>query len=168
MSPLLKRRMKEWRIPALALDRQALFHRVFLWQISDAERTEAADKVQGTSIFMPEKAKKRLRDEAPRAVLVSAGAVALDQLRTNGGGLGHIVTFVRLAPWRIPIGFVDAKEVHLHVTHASDIVGSEDLAVLVNEDRAGYRWDEESGQHVFVDETGFKHKPQATQLSEDY
>lgn len=150
----LEARRKEYGIPVGAFGMQAMFDRVLIWQISDHQ----GDTFKGTSIVMSERSKARTREEAPRGVIVSAGLRALDFLRTNGSDIGNIVRFVRLSPWRMPVDFVDAKEVHLMVIRAGDIIADEDI------DRASYEWSDEYQQHLGA----FAVAPQSPDPDADY
>lgn len=163
LPPLLEKRRKEFNIPDGAFRKAAKFDRCFIWQIADYE----GDFFKGTGIVMPETAKKRGLTQAPRGVLVSAGLQALDFLVTNGcPGLGAIIGFVRLSPWRMPVDIVDGKEVEVCVTRATDIVGDEDLAAMLATGTAEIvRGDD--GRHR-LNIGGVTYQPATPEASEDF
>lgn len=126
---LLDWRRRKYNIPLLAFRKQAQYDRVHIWQIDEYE----GGVIPGTSLHLPESVKKRQTESTPRGIIISAGPLALDRLRTNGMDLGHVVGIVRLAPWRSPIGFnKDYREDSLLVCRDSDVVNSEDAAKLVS------------------------------------
>lgn len=125
LPPLLDRRRLEFGIPDAAFTRQALFDRVLVYQLppEEFERGTFGD----TKILAPDVTRDREHREAPRGLLVSAGLQALDELRSNGVDLGHVITFLRVAPWRIRIGIIGAQQFDLLVMQSADIVASADL-----------------------------------------
>jgi hypothetical protein len=140
MRDLLERRRLEYAIPDGAFRQQAMGWRVLLWQLPLWE----GNTYQGTSILMTEQTKSRKVDEAPRGVIVSAGLEALDYLRSNGSDVGHIVNFLQLGPWRLPIDSIEGKQHYLVITHGADLIGDEDLQKALN---AGYLTCEWSTEH---------------------
>lgn len=122
LPPLLEARRLEHAIPDCAFRRRATFDRCLLWQFTDDDA-----KYPGTSLYMPETTKDRRKEEAPRGVLVTAGLAALDYLWANGVRLGNIVNWVRLSPWRMPVGFIKGVEIKLHVVRAREIIACEDM-----------------------------------------
>jgi hypothetical protein len=122
LSPLLEKRRLEYAIPDCAFRRRATFGRCLLWQFTDDDA-----KFPGTSLYMPEATKARSKEEAPRGVLITAGLQDLDFLWANGMEPGSIVNWVRLSPWRMPVGFIKGTEIKLHVCRAREIVACEDL-----------------------------------------
>lgn len=122
---LLEKRRKEFAIPDCCFGRVAMFDRVLVFQITE----EDADKVSpGSRLFRPESAQDRALKEAPRGVIITGGLAALDYLWANGAGLGSVINFVRLSPWRMPVGFIKGTEIQLHVMRVGDIVACEDMA----------------------------------------
>jgi hypothetical protein len=111
---------------------------------------------------MPDSAKKRVREEAPRGVIESAGLEALDTLRSHGADLGHIVNFVRLAPWRLPVDMIAGAPVYVLILQDADITSSEDTAKAVR-----------SGELRLISEPG-KHRyegrgvPSLPKIGDDY
>lgn len=121
---LLDHRRLEYGIPDECFGAQASFGYVLVHQISQVESETYGD----TSIIMPDTVKDREQKEAPRGIIVSAGLQAMDQLRSNGVDLGHIVMFSRNIPYRARMAIIDARHHHLIVLQAGDVFASEDLA----------------------------------------
>lgn len=150
---LLDERRLEYGITDGAFSRQAVFDRVFIWQIP----MQKGDKFEADSlIHMPESVQQREKSRAPQGIIVSAGLKALDQLRSHGVDLGHKVLFCHAAPYHIRYDSVLGLEQHLIILLAGDIIGSEDLASnLKNRDvRYLARRTETSVEHTFIDENG--------------
>lgn len=122
LPPLLAQRRLEFTIPDGAFAQMPLYDRVLVYQLGEKHFTEKVG-----SIFLPETTQERLHDEAPRGVIVGAGLKALDELRSNGCDLGHIVRFVKMAPYRLIVDFVNNKSVTCLVMMSGHIVASEDL-----------------------------------------
>lgn len=149
LPPLLDQRRLEWGIIDSAFARQAAFDRVYIWQIPE-QRTETFG--EGSLIVMTDQSKARLKNEAPRGILLSAGLKALDSLRSNGMDLGHIVNFIQAAPWRIFIDYIKGHRPAILVMNAGDILGSEDTARALREKEFGVTRRE--NQHVYADREG--------------
>lgn len=156
LHPLLAKRRREAHIPDGAFKMHAVYDRVLLWQ-PFLERETVGD----TKIILSARGKSREREEAPRGIIVSAGLGALDQIRSHGMDLGHYVNFIRLAPWRLPVDTVYGKELHLLVLRAGDLIASEDLMRALNDGTCTIRWNEETGQHQYVDASGMPWQPSA-------
>lgn len=128
LPPLLEQRRKEFGIEDGCFRTHALFDRCFVWQIPVDE------KIAGSTLIKSERTKSREKVQAPKGVLISAGLQAMDYLITNGcQGLGAIVEFVRLSPWRMPVDTVDGKDVEMVVCRATDLVGDRWLAEALYE-----------------------------------
>ena len=69
----------------------------------------------------------------PRGILIAAGPLARDELKSNGCDLGHVVTFIKLAPWRLQVGSHGGHDVHIMILRSCDIIASEDLARQLRE-----------------------------------
>ena len=122
---LLEKRRLEYSIVDQAFAQEAVFDRIYVWQIP---RT-GGETYEGTLIIRPDQAKQREEDSCPRGIIISAGMKGLDNLRSNGLDLGHIVQFIRASPWRMPIGNIKGVEIPpLMVMRDGDLVSSEDLA----------------------------------------
>lgn len=128
LPPLLEHRRQHYGITDGAFRRRALYDRIMAYQIGNFEGQETFGD---TSILMPDTVKSRDKWTAPRAVIVSAGLKALDNLRSHGVDLGHVITFVRNAPWQIESDVIDGKTEHIVVLRDGDLVASEDTERLV-------------------------------------
>jgi hypothetical protein len=150
---LLDERRIEYGITDGAFSRQAVFDRVFIWQIP----MQKGDKFEADSlIHMPESVQQREKSRAPQGIIVAAGLKALDQLRSHGVDLGHKVLFCHAAPYHIRYDSVLGLEQHLIILLAGDIIGSEDLATNLKNRQVRYlaRRTETSIEHTFIDENG--------------
>jgi hypothetical protein len=151
---LLDERRLEYGITDGAFSRQAVFDRVFLWQIP----MQKGDKFESDSlIHMPESVQQREKSRAPQGIIVSAGLRALDQLRSHGVDLGHKILFCHAAPYHIRYDSVLGLEQHLIIVLAGDIIGSEDLATNLRTRQVRClprRLENNSVDHVFIDERG--------------
>jgi hypothetical protein len=150
---LLDERRLEYGITDGAFSRQAVFDRVFLWQIP----MQKGDKFESDSlIHMPESVQQREKARAPQGIVVSAGLRALDELRSHGIDLGHKILFCHAAPYHIRYDSVLGLEQHLIIVLAGDIIGSEDLATNLRTREVRYRAarTEKSVEHTFIDENG--------------
>lgn len=168
LPPLLDARRLEHGIPDKAFAKsQAAFDRIFVWQIDEhAEETY----IPGGTLVRPETVRDADRKSANRGVLVSAGVCSLDTLRSHGMDLGHIVTFMQIQPWKMPLGYVDGKQQKLLMMRDGDLCGSEDLAAMlrsgavtinVTVDKDGKR------RHRYVDQEGRIWDPVMPWISDD-
>lgn len=123
---LLDARRLEWGITDGAFEHQAAYDRILVHQIPMAHFMDGKYAGPGGLIVMPDNQAKARERSAPRGIIVSAGLKALDELRTNGMDLGHIITFNEVSPWRIETDVVGGKLQHLLVMHAGHIISSED------------------------------------------
>lgn len=165
--PLLERRRLEFGITDGAFDHQCAYDRILVHQLP----RETGEKYEGTQIIMPETGKARRRADTPRGIVVSAGLRALDNLRSNGIDLGHIVSFIQMAPWRIKCDVFGAgRERYLLVLRDGDIIGSEDTRKAIAEGKCfiNRRIDNGVATHVFTDENGDTWNPQMPWISDDY
>lgn len=123
LPPLLEERRWPYFIPDQAFDIQPASDTVHVWQIGRPRPTASSDGV----VLLTENQRDHERYSSPRGILVSAGLLALDQLRSHGMDLGHIVYLLRLSPYRLPMDMVGHRDQGgLLVLHAGDIKGSED------------------------------------------
>jgi hypothetical protein len=171
LPPLLEARRLKYAMPNGIFKTRAVYDRIYLWQIPDDEGETYGD----TCIIMPEKAKERKRHEAPRGIIVSAGLKAMDNLQSNGMGLGHIVRFVRQAPWRMPIENIKGRDFYVMILRDGDITGSEDLqaALATGECEIKVReYKDDKGIlqrcHLFLDKEGNLWEPEMPWMSDDY
>lgn len=170
LPPLLDKRRIEWGIIDSAFDTTCGYDRIHVWQIPETDKSETF--IEGGRIITPETAKRRIDDEASRGVLVSAGLTALDNLRSHGFDLGHIVRFVRLAPWRIRIGSIEGMEMQVLVMRDGDLTASEDLTQALRRGQCEIKAirDRKTGaqRHVYVDRKGKIWAPQMPWIADDY
>lgn len=149
LPPLLDQRRLEWGIIDAAFSRQAAFDRIHIWQIPE-QKTETFGAE--SKIVMPDQSRDRLKNEAPRGILISAGLKALDALRSNGIDLGHIVNFIQAAPWRLFVDYVAGHRIPVLVMNAGDITSSEDTARMLRAKDIGVA--RRSDQHVYMSREG--------------
>jgi len=123
LPPLLEQARQRYSIPDSAFQEQAIYDRVHVWQISQFE----GETYGKGPILMPDQAKLRELQSNPRGILLSAGPAAMDALLSNGVDLGHLVTFINMAPFRTRQDVVDGHETHMMVLGASDITSSKTL-----------------------------------------
>ncbi len=167
LPPLLDQRRLEWGIIDAAFSRQATFDRVTIWQIPE-QKTETFG--EGSLIVMSDQSKSRLKNEAPRGILLTAGLKALDSLRSNGMELGHIVSFIQAAPWRIFVDYVKGHRPAILVMNVGDIMGSEDLALQTRSGELREELKETAQgamQHVYVNRDGKYHFPVQPWIGDD-
>lgn len=145
MPELLEERRLKYAIPDGAFKQQAMGWRVLLWQLPLWEGAT----FQGTSIVMTDQTKASKIESAPRGVIVSAGLEALDYLRTNGSDLGHIMNFLQLGPWRLPIDMIEGRQQHLVITHGADLIADEDLQAAIRAGAMRAVWQGEIACHVY-------------------
>lgn len=126
---LLDRRRLEFLIPDEAFREQPLYDRIFIYQISMWK----TDKYGDGLIEMPEIVKDAEKFSNPRGVLIAAGPIALDEIRSNGADLGHVVTFIKLAPWRLQVAAHRGRDEHILIMRSCDLIASEDLARQLRE-----------------------------------
>lgn len=163
---LLDERRVEFGITNGAFDRQAAFDRVFIWQIP----MQKGETFAGSTIVMPESKQMAERNKAPQGIIVSAGLLALDSLRSNGIDLGHKVLFAASAPYHVRYDVVEGREFHLVILVAGDIIGSEDLATDLKARRVRIIQNpknEDYAQHVLIGENGKAVLPQNAWRAED-
>lgn len=160
---LLDDRRLQYGIPDGAFKVQASFDRILVHQIAKNDKETYGD----TSILMPQVSQVREREEANRGILVSAGLKALDNLRSNGIDIGHIINFIRLSPWRMPVDCIDGTYLYIMILRDGDIIGSEDLADDLLHGKVSVKNVE--GEHVLVSQDGsVLGNPNMPWMSEDY
>lgn len=162
--PLLEERRFVYAIPDGAFRIQAAFNVCLVWQVGRFE----TDEIGETGLYMAKTTKKRIDEETPRGILVSAGLAALDCLRSNGIDIGHMVSMLRLAPWRMPCDMVGGVEYSIMILRAGDITGSEDLSAALRHGKCAVVFDAQTGQHQFVDEQGKRWDPKLPFIGADY
>jgi len=177
LPPLLDQRRWEHLIPDGAFREQAFNDRIFIYQIGrvdkgidegDLHKPAKRETWGNTSIEMPQQSRDYQKHETPRGILVSAGICALESFHSQGIDLGHIVGFIRNAPWAKEVEYVGAKPVHLLMMNAGDITGSEHLRANLQSGKVQYKFFEDINEYRFVDENGKQWKPKAPWVPEDF
>jgi co-chaperonin GroES (HSP10) len=172
MPRLLNERREKYLIIDQMFEYPAMYDRILVQQI--ALHGESDTKGSGL-IVMPETTKQREKDAACLGIIVGAGLQAMDELRSNGSDLGHIVAFVQWAVYRLPVFTIAGRDFHLLVLKAGDIVADCDLFRLRNEHNVRIVEREVppsdanphgSRVHVHVDEHGKSWYPQEPFTSE--
>ena len=135
MTPALRRAIEEWQITPAYLGQVPAFDRVLVFMIpsQDAEWKNGSLVYKGTNTQVIDSVKDKMERTAPRGVIVSAGLKALEQLRSNGIDVGHTVVYLRLSPYRPPVGYENRQLRHLNSIRAGDLMFSEDTGRLLRE-----------------------------------
>lgn len=155
LPPLLDARRLGYGLPDSAFTVQAGFESVYIWQIP----IYSGETVTATSkIIKPQAMMDREKKESPRGIIVSAGLTALDALRSHGMDVGHIVTIIKLAPYRVYFGIGDTGKFDwLLDLRVGDIHGSLDTADLLRSGKLKLvsGWTKEGGfNHHYVNAEG--------------
>lgn len=122
---LLDARRAEYGLIDAMFECQPVFDCVWIYQL---ELNLGESYAPGGVIIKSDMGKAREKETSSRGILLNAGLVAMDSLKSHGVELGHIVRFIKLAPFRIHVGYVNGKMVHVLQMRVGDILGSEDLA----------------------------------------
>lgn len=171
MPRLLNERRERYMIIDQMFEYPAMYDRILVHQISMHEGTDT----KGGLIVMPETVKQREKEAACLGIIVSAGLQALDELRSNGSDVGHLVAFVQWSVYRLPVFTIAGRDFHLLVLKAGDIVADCDLFRMRNEHNVRVveralppTADNPHGSrvHVHVDEHGTAWYPQEPFTSE--
>lgn len=158
MPKLLNERRHEYLIPDEAFEYAAMFDRVLLWQVSRHE-----DETKGGLIIMSDTTKEYERQTACLGIVVAAGLRALDELRSHGADLGHLVAHARNVIFRLPFATIGGKDCHLVVLTAGDVIASCDLALMRKEKKVRViekALEDGSIEHLHCDENGKLWNPQ--------
>lgn len=150
----------EYGITDSAFRVSAAFNTVFVRQVS----MQKGETHEGSKIILTEETRKRELNKAPIGIIVSAGMLALDALRSNGLDLGHKVVFVHSAPYHIRYEVIEGQDFHLVVLEAGQIRGSYELAEDLKTRRVRVIQNpsnSESVEHILIDENGKPVMPQA-------
>lgn len=175
LHPLVDQRRLEYLIPDGAFKYAAMFDRIIVAQLPE----QAGETfIKGGKIVMSARERDRKTKEAPCGVIISAGLGALDQLASNGCGLGHLVYFIRNAPYRFEVDSVCNISINVMLMRAGDIVASVDLhdtlvagqakievVETAEKDATGREFI--ARQHVFTDPQGRTWTPTAPWISDD-
>jgi len=162
---LLDRRRLQHGIPDRAFEAQAMFDRIYVWQIWVHQEETF---VPGGAIVQPANYRESDLRENPQGIILSAGLGALDHLRSNGADLGHHVNILHVQPWRIPVGIKDSEGVL--VLQTGDVSGSLDLrkALRRGKCRITVRMNEHGQRvHLYEDEQGQVWDPTSPWIADD-
>lgn len=169
LPPLLEKKRLAYGITDHFFRFQALFDRVFLYQIHEGD-----GQTYGGIIQMTDDQKKWEREMAPQGILLSAGLKALDSLRSYGVELGHTVMMNKLTPYHFRVGFVAGHEIFCLVARDGDLVGSLETMGDIRERRCAIvsqvLSDDDgvcSYQHVLKDREGKLWAPSDPWISDD-
>lgn len=169
LSRLLESKRWKYKIVDAAFRYQAVFDNVLLHQIESQEAEESHGKIPGSTILYATKNTQKLNlQEHPRGVIVSAGAKALESLKSHGMDIGHTVIMMRLSPWHLPVLSVPGVQQYLMVLRVGSLIASEDLARDIKERRVSYRMNKKTCQVEFHDEEGHAWVPDDTTNDPEY
>jgi hypothetical protein len=159
MPKLLNERRHQYLIPDEAFEYAAMFDRVLVWQVSRFE----GETYGNSLIVMPDSTKENERNRACLGIVVAAGLRALDEIRSHGADLGHLVAHARNVIFRLPFATIGGKDCHLIVLTAGDIIASCDLALMRKEKQVRIiekTQEDGSIEHLHCDENGKLWHPQ--------
>ena len=122
LDPLLDVRRLEFGLPDGLFRDEFLFDRIGVYQPDDGIRT-----IGTTGLVMPESVADKNRRTAPKGLLIGAGLQARDVLASNGVQLGHMVRFIRMAPFEVEGCTVAGIEFRIIVLKVGDLISSIDL-----------------------------------------
>lgn len=159
MPRLLNERRHKYLIPDEAFEYAlgTTFDRVLVWQVSLHQEEKKG------LLYMPDSVRDRDRQQACLGIVVGAGLRALDELKSHGVDLGHLVAHARNVIFRLPFATIGGKDCHLVVLTAGEIIASCDLALLRKEKKVRViekKQDDGSVEHVHCDEAGNVWVPQ--------
>lgn len=123
---LLNQRRLECLIPDGAFREQAAFGRIHVWQLAEPD-FEDGKFGKGSMLWIPEADADAQKRETNRGIVISAGLLALDHLRSHGIDLGHIVRFTKFAPATSTAAIVGGIRYRNLVMDSGNITASEDL-----------------------------------------
>jgi len=150
LPPLLEKRRLSIPLIDQLFTIEAVYDKVMVYQLDAVDMLEGKAG-KGSKIWAPERTSEREHAEAPRAVIISAGTDALDNLRSHGMDLGHIIIMQREAPYGIRVATVGGKKRVLMILSAGDICASEDLSFEMDAGRCEAYYDTEEDTHKYRD-----------------
>lgn len=107
---------------------QPTFDKVWVFQVSDATDDEERQFSNPKVIVASQVSEDADTRECPRGILINGGLSALDQLFSNGVGLGDMIEFSEVVPYRRIVVRADGTlPVGICMMRAGDISGSHDL-----------------------------------------
>jgi hypothetical protein len=126
LTPLLEHRRLDFAIPNGAFETSdALFRRVNVWPI--ALPSDVKETYGDSRIIKTDRAQKVEEQDTSRGIILSAGAKALDILRSNGVDIGQIIYFTRLAIYGITVDWVGGKPKRIKMLDVGEITDAEDV-----------------------------------------
>lgn len=151
-----------YMIPDSAWDLQAVWDRVFVFQVPQFEgETIGSQKL----IIATEQAQEREERSNCEGILISAGLTATDQLISNGIQFGHRVAFAQNYLWRKRIAQGEHGEEFVGLFLAGDICGSYEVAAGLRSGDITLKCDkdEETGliEHYYQGKDGTQWRPSA-------
>lgn len=162
---LLEKRRLEYGIIDDFFSCQPFDDKIHIFQVP---RT-TGETYDGGHIVMTGNRQKVEQETNPAGIITAAGAKAMDVLRDNGMDLGHMVSFLRIAPWRHEINRKGVVQEVLHF-RVGDIAGSYDLMQDLRDGKTRLKFDEDAREHFYEDKDGKQWRPQNQDpfMSEDY
>lgn len=129
ISPLLEARRLKYGIPDQFFASHPANNRVYVMQMADEDEGMYGGK--DGIIHMTESAMERKFQAAPKGIILGGGLKAMDHMYANGYWIGHIVSFVAMSPYRLPVARIGGVEKHVLVMTAGDIGDSYDLSTYL-------------------------------------
>ncbi len=129
ISPLLESRRLKYGIPDQFFASHPANNRVYVMQLADEDEGMYGGK-EGV-IHMTESAMERKFQAAPKGIILGGGLKAMDHMYANGYWIGHVVSFVAMSPYRLPVARIGGVEKHVLVMTAGDIADSYDLSTYL-------------------------------------
>lgn len=167
LPPLLEEKRLKYNIPDCYFQHQATYDRCLCFQLEDS-------KYLGTTLELADTTKDWQRMMSPKVVIVSAGLLALDNIRSHGIDLGHTVIINQMTPYRFEGGVVNGKVQRILIIRDGDICASEELSRDMQTGRCRVdakmvkgKDGSEFAQHFFVDKDGKTWDPQTPWIPDD-
>jgi hypothetical protein len=106
---------------------------------------------------------------------MAGGLKAMDHMYANGYWIGHVVSFVAMSPYRLPVATIGGKARHVLVMTAGDIADSYDLSdclksgTVVHAHRDYTLPDDEVKREYYLKDTktGLVWDPSAVEMTEE-
>jgi hypothetical protein len=154
-NPRLEAARWDHMIPDAAFDLQAAFDRILVWQV-DPFLVEKARP--GSSIVAARMSQDRESFGSCDGIILTAGAAAMDHLRSNGMDVGHKISFSKTYLQKKRVSWTDAGQQFVGLILAGDIMGSYDLAQDLREGRMKLKYKgptaAEPVRHYYQSDTG--------------
>jgi len=167
LPPLLESKRLKYHIPDCYFTVQATYDRCFVFQVEDS-------KFKGTNILLAEQTQHMQKLLSPKVIIISAGLLALDNLRSHGIDLGHTVIINQFTPFKFDCGNINGKPQECMIIRDGDVCGSEELMrdtvagkCQVTQRKSLDKSGNEIVEHVFVDRFGKTWNPQTPWIPDD-